>query len=111
MTPSQRHDIAHLAEKLRDGEILADEHARLEQILGSDAEARRFYLDSQLLHASLQTLLTNIVFVGGAALVTFGGSTDEVYLVLNDGTAGYDATTDGVIRIKYTGKLDEFAII
>ena len=42
MTPSQRHDIAHLAEKLRDGEILADEHARLEQILGSDAEARGY---------------------------------------------------------------------
>lgn len=59
MTPSQRHDLAQLAEKLRDGEILADEHARLEQILGSDAEARRFYLDSQLLHASLQTLLLN----------------------------------------------------
>jgi ferric-dicitrate binding protein FerR (iron transport regulator) len=57
MTPSERHDLASLLEKLRDGEILADEHARLEGLLGSDAEARRFYLDSQLLHAGLQTLL------------------------------------------------------
>lgn len=57
MTPSQRHDIAQLAEKIRDGEILADEHGRLQQLLDSDAEARRFYLDSQLLHAGLQTLL------------------------------------------------------
>ena len=71
----------------------------------------RFSVAEAFSIASLQTLLTNIVFVGGAALVTFGGSTDEVYLVLNDGTAGYDATTDGVIRIKYTGKLDDFAII
>jgi ferric-dicitrate binding protein FerR (iron transport regulator) len=58
MTPSQRHDIALLAEKIRDGEILADEHARLEEILMSDAEARRLYLESQLLHANLQTLFT-----------------------------------------------------
>lgn len=57
MTPSQRHDIAHLSEKLRDGEILADEHERLAELLRSSLDARRFYLDSQLLHAGLQTLL------------------------------------------------------
>lgn len=57
MTPSQRHDIAHLSEKLRDGEILADEHERLAELLRSSFDARRFYLDSQLLHAGLQTLL------------------------------------------------------
>jgi hypothetical protein len=46
-----------------------------------------------------------------AALVTFGGSTDEVYLVLNNGIAGYNAATAGVIRIRYTGTLDGFAIV
>jgi hypothetical protein len=62
--------------------------------------------------ASLESLLSSAAFAAsGAALVTFGGSTDEVYLVLNDGIAGFNPATDGVLRIKYTGTLTDFAIV
>ena len=71
----------------------------------------RFSVADSFSVASLQSLLTSAAFAAsGAALVTFGRSTDEVYLVLNDGIAGYNAATDGVIRIKYKGTLGSFAI-
>jgi len=72
----------------------------------------RFSVAESFSVASLQSLLSSVVFAAsGAALVTFGGSTDEVYLVLNDGIAGYNSATDGVIRIRYTGTLSTFAIV
>ena len=72
----------------------------------------RFSVADSFSIASLESLLASAAFAAsGAALVTFGRSTDEVYLVLNDGIAGYSAATDGVIRIKYTGMLDNFAVV
>jgi hypothetical protein len=35
----------------------------------------------------------------------------EVCLVLNDGIAGFNPATDGVIRFRYTGTLSTFAIV
>jgi hypothetical protein len=43
-------------------------------------------------------------------MVTFGGSTTESYLVLNDGVAGYNAATDAVILIRYTGRITRFIV-
>ena len=72
----------------------------------------RFSVADGFSGAALEALFASVgLAASGAALVTFGGSTDEVYLVLNDGIAGYDAATDGVIRIRYTGTLDVFAIV
>ncbi|MEI8229476.1 MAG: bluetail domain-containing putative surface protein, partial [Planctomycetota bacterium] len=72
----------------------------------------RFSVADSFSVASLQALLSSVVFAAsGAALVTFGGSTDEVYLVLNDGIAGYDVATDSVVRIRYTETLNDFAIV
>ena len=45
-----------------------------------------------------------------AALVTFAGTANAFYLVINDATAGYTAGTDFVIRVNYTGTLANFAI-
>ena len=72
----------------------------------------RFSVAESFSVASLQALLSSVVFAAsGAKLVTFGGSADEVYLVLNDGIAGFNPATDGVIRIRYTGTLNDFAIV
>jgi Ca2+-binding RTX toxin-like protein len=61
--------------------------------------------------ATLELLLTPAVLLASrGALVTFGGSTTEAYLVLNDGVAGYNPATDAVIRIQYTGRLTRFIV-
>jgi len=72
----------------------------------------RFSIVGSFSVADLEALFASVGFAaGGVALVTCGGSTDEVYLVLNDGIVGYSAATDGVIRIRSTGTLDGFAIV
>jgi Ca2+-binding RTX toxin-like protein len=72
----------------------------------------RFSVADGFSGAALEALFASVGFAASAAaLVTFGGSTDEVYLVLNNGIAGYNAATAGVIRIRYTGTLDGFAIV
>jgi Ca2+-binding RTX toxin-like protein len=72
----------------------------------------RFSLGGSFSSADLEALFASVGFAANSvALVTFGGSTDEVYLVRNDGIAGYNAATDGVIRIRYTGMLDGFAVV
>ena len=72
----------------------------------------RFSVADDFSGAALEALFASVEFAASsAALVTFGGSTNEVYLVLNNGIAGYSAATDGVIRIRSTGTLDGFAIV
>ena len=47
---------------------------------------------------------------GDAAMVSFSGTPNAFYLVVNtDGTAGY-SNADFVIRVNYTGTLANFAI-
>jgi Ca2+-binding RTX toxin-like protein len=72
----------------------------------------RFSVADDFSGAALEALFASVEFAASsAALVTFGGSTNEVYLVLNNGIAGYSAAADGVIRIRSTGTLDGFAIV
>jgi VCBS repeat-containing protein len=61
--------------------------------------------------ATLELLLTPAVLLANrGAIVTFGGSTTEAYLVLNDAVAGYNPATDAVIRIRYTGRITRFIV-
>ena len=61
--------------------------------------------------ATLELLLTPAVLLANrGAVVTFGGSTTEAYLVLNDGVAGYNPATDAVIRVRYTGRITRFIV-
>ncbi|MEI7781973.1 MAG: calcium-binding protein, partial [Planctomycetota bacterium] len=62
---------------------------------------------------SLQNQFTTSNFVtnGAAALVTFANSTTEAYLVINNSVAGFDRTTDLVVKIRYTGRLGNFTIV
>ena len=61
--------------------------------------------------ATLELLLTPAVLLANrGAIVTFGGSATEAYLVLNDGVAGYNPATDAVIRIRYTGRITRFIV-
>jgi VCBS repeat-containing protein len=61
--------------------------------------------------ATLEFLLTPTTLLANrGAMVTFGGSTTESYLVLNDGVAGYNAATDAVILIRYTGRITRFIV-
>jgi Ca2+-binding RTX toxin-like protein len=61
--------------------------------------------------ASLELLLTPAVLLANrGAIVTFGGSTTEAYLVLNDAVAGYNPATDAVVRVRYTGRITRFIV-
>jgi hypothetical protein len=61
--------------------------------------------------ATLELLLTPAVLLANrGALVTFGGSTTEAYLVLNDAVAGYNPATDAVVRVRYTGRITRFIV-
>jgi len=58
---------------------------------------------------SLATALTNANFAANrAALLTF---TDGTYLALNNATAGWNATTDAVMKFSFTGTANNFAIV
>ena len=59
--------------------------------------------------ATIGTALTNANFgANRAALLTF---TDGTYLALNNATAGWNATTDAVLKFAYTGTANSFAIV
>jgi len=61
--------------------------------------------------AALEFLLTTNTFLANrGAIVTFGGSKTEAYLVLNDAVAGYNAVTDAVVRLRYTGKINKLFV-
>ncbi|MEN9663690.1 MAG: hypothetical protein RLZZ326_53, partial [Planctomycetota bacterium] len=61
--------------------------------------------------ATLEFLLAgNNLLANRGAMVTFGGSATEAYLVLNDGIAGYNPAIDAVIRIRYTGRITRFIV-
>jgi len=58
---------------------------------------------------SLASALTNANFAANrAALLTF---TDGTYLALNNATAGWNATTDAVMKFSFTGTANNFAIV
>jgi Ca2+-binding RTX toxin-like protein len=59
--------------------------------------------------ATIGTALTNTNFgANRAALLTF---TDGTYLALNNATAGWNATTDAVLKFAFTGTANSFAIV
>ena len=59
--------------------------------------------------ATIGTVLTNANFgANRAALLTF---TDGTYLALNNGIAGWNATTDAVLKFAFTGTANSFAIV
>jgi Ca2+-binding RTX toxin-like protein len=69
---------------------------------------------SSLTSDSITALLTTTNFLAsGASTFTFGsGAGLRTFIALNDATAGYDSTTDGIIEITgYTGTLTSLAII
>ena len=55
MSPEMRLELQRLLSALCDGELDAARHARLEELLGDDAESRRLYLEYMDLHARLIT--------------------------------------------------------
>jgi Ca2+-binding RTX toxin-like protein len=58
---------------------------------------------------SLASALTNANFAANrAALLTF---TDGTYLALNNATAGWNATTDAMMKFSFTGTANNFAIV
>ena len=59
--------------------------------------------------ATLAATLTNANFAANrAALVSFA---DGTYLAVNNGTAGWNAGTDAILRLNTTGNLNNFAMI
>ena len=60
MTNSSRsEELARLIETMRDGELSEQQHDRLQELLRDDAELRQFYVQYQLLHVDLRTMLEN----------------------------------------------------
>jgi Ca2+-binding RTX toxin-like protein len=58
---------------------------------------------------SIAAALTTTNFAASrASLLTF---TDGTYLALNDGTAGWNATNDAVMKFSFTGTANNFAIV
>ena len=69
---------------------------------------------SALTQAGISAVLTTSAFVSnGAATFSFGtGPSARTFLALNDGTAGYSSTSDGLIEITgFTGALTNLAVI
>ena len=69
---------------------------------------------SELTQSGIQAVLTTTKFVAsGAATFTFGsGATARTFLALNDATAGFSATTDGILEITgYSGSLVNLAVV
>jgi len=59
--------------------------------------------------ATIASALTNGNFgANRASLLTFS---DGTYLALNNGTAGWNATTDAVIKFAFTGVANNFSIV
>ena len=73
------------------------------------------YTDSSIssaLTANLTASGTTAWAANRSALVSFGaGDTAQTFLVLGDATAGYQAATDAVFRLQFTGTLANFAIV
>jgi hypothetical protein len=60
--------------------------------------------------ATIASALTNGNFgANRASLLTFLGG--DTYLALNDRTAGWNATTDAVIKFAFTGVANNFSIV
>ena len=69
---------------------------------------------SALTQAGIAAVLTTSTFVSnGAATFSFGtGPSARTFLALNDGTAGYSSTSDGLIEITgFTGELTNLAVV
>ncbi|MEB3260513.1 MAG: choice-of-anchor L domain-containing protein [Cyanobacteriota bacterium] len=67
-----------------------------------------------LSEGAIQAVLTPTLFVAlGAATFTLGsGASARTFLALNDSTAGYAATTDGIVEITgYSGSLATLAVV
>ncbi|MFN5117631.1 MAG: bluetail domain-containing putative surface protein [Cyanobacteriota bacterium] len=63
---------------------------------------------------AIQAVLSTTTFVkSGAATFIFGsGTTTRTFLALNDGTAGFSASTDAILEITgYSGSLVNLAVI
>ncbi|MBN3909063.1 MAG: VCBS repeat-containing protein [Nostoc sp. NMS1] len=76
----------------------------------SAANLRKLGAVSALTQAGISAVLTNANFVtNGAATFSFGSRT---FLALNDGTAGFQDTSDGVMEITgFSGSLTNLAIV
>ena len=64
--------------------------------------------------AAIQSVLTTTNFArNGAATFSFGsGPSARTFLAINDGTAGFSSTSDGLIDITgYSGSLNNLAIV
>jgi serralysin len=71
-------------------------------------------MGASLTSDSITALLTTDNFLdNGASTFTFGSGAElRTFIALNDGTAGYDASTDNIIEITgYTGTLTDLAIV
>ena len=69
---------------------------------------------SDLTQSAIQSVLTTTTFAAaGAATFTFGsGPTARTFLALNDATAGFLATSDGIVEITgYSGSLANLAVV
>lgn len=69
---------------------------------------------SDLTQSAIQSVLTTTNFAAaGAATFTFGsGTTARTFLALNDATAGFLATSDGIVEITgYSGSLANLAVV
>lgn len=80
----------------------------------SAANLRELGTVSALTQAGIAAVLTPTTFVrNGAATFSFGtGPSARTFLALNDGTAGYSSTSDGLIEITgFTGSLTNLAVI
>jgi hypothetical protein len=55
MTPETRQEVLRLLSAQSDGELHAEQHTRLDELLDADAEHRRLYLEYTDLHARLLT--------------------------------------------------------
>ena len=78
------------------------------------ANLRELGTVSALTQAGISAVLTSSTFVrNGAATFSFGtGPSARTFLALNDGTAGYSSTSDGLIEITgFTGSLTNLAVI
>jgi serralysin len=78
------------------------------------ANLRELGAVTALTQAGIAAVLTNAAFVAnGAATFSFGtGGSARTFLALNNGTAGFSSTTDGLIEITgYSGALTNLAVI
>jgi hypothetical protein len=112
--------VASLAESLLSGfDRLTDLVIGTDKIDGPSSVSAANLKDglgaaTELTQSGIQAVLTTTKFAAsGAATFTFGsGATARTFLALNDATAGFSATTDGILEITgYSGSLVNLAVV